>query len=147
MLVLHYVLLSFPIYSFVLCDADKQSNTPLSHSLVPRVRIDAFRILSCSREERLTIMEILREAANWVRLVLDTTEDRQTERPDNAQYQAWRRARQELFYDYFEADSRQPWAEREEIGVIYESLRWELNRSPGGTRQNQDRGGNVVRLV
>ncbi|KAL9617311.1 MAG: hypothetical protein Q9160_007891 [Pyrenula sp. 1 TL-2023] len=110
--------------------------------LLPRVKIDAPDFATCSRNERRVIVNTFREAASWAQLAVDATEDRQAERPDDEQYQAWRTARRSLLAQFF--GSARPRL-REEIGVIFEALKWELDRSPGGARQNDDNGGNVVK--
>lgn len=141
MWILHLVLFSLAVrFSFSISHAPINLSTYELHS---RARIDAApHIVTCSRNERRVIVSTLREASTWARLAIDTTEDRQTERPDNEQYQAWRWARQAVFLRFFRSFRART---RGEIGMIFESLKWELDRSPGGSRQNDDNGGHVVR--
>lgn len=134
-----FILFSF----FVSFSYAANPTTPSSHVLHSRARIDLAPFVTCSRTERRVIVRVLREAARWVRLAIDTAEDRQVEQPDNEQYQAWKRVRREVFSEYF--GNPRPRIRRE-IGEIFESLKWELDRSPGGRHQNDDDGGNVVRL-
>lgn len=140
--------ISFNLLAYLIlfgrADTLLHKSTPLSShdQLLPRVKIDSPDGTTCNRNQRRIIVRTLRQAAEWAQLAVDTTEDRQTERPNNPQYQAWRTARRSLFAEFFGSTRART---REEIGVIFEALKWEIDRSPGGARQNDDNGGNVVR--
>lgn len=112
-----------------------------SPKLSRRVKIDNPQALSCSRNERRIIVGTLREATTWASLGNDTAWDVTENRPSNEQYQNWRGERRSIFERFFETTSLRT---RREIGQIFNSLLWELERSPGGARQNDDEGGNVV---
>lgn len=118
--------------------------SPTAHSssdLRPRARIDTPNRTSCSRNERRTIVQVLREAAQWTRLMIEAVEDVPTEQPHTMNEALWRRVRRQIFEAHFGGFTPEL---RSEFGVIFQSLQWELDRSPGGTRQNDDGGGNVV---
>lgn len=116
-------------------------NELTSPKLFRRIKVDRPEAESCSRNERRTIARTIREATAWARLANDTAWDVTVGRPSNEQYEEWRVVRREILADFF--GSARPRL-REEIGDIFGSLLWELERSPGGVRQNDDASGNVV---
>lgn len=143
MSILLLIVLSLSTYvSFCHANPAMQVEPP-STKLLPRVKVDQPDIRSCTRNERRKIVRTLREATEWARLANDTAWDRTEGRPDNEQYQAWRQVRQGIFGRFYGSTRQRV---RMEMGEIFDSLLWELERSPGGPRQDQDGGGNVVRM-
>lgn len=136
------IVFSLFIYIFPSLYSTFASASSSSRELIPRVKIDWLGTRSCTPNQRQVLESVLRDASVWARLVTDTTEDRQTDRPDNAQYREWRQAREALFTRYYGSFRR---AIRLEIGMIFQALLWELDRSPGRPRASQNYGGNVVR--
>ncbi|KAL9616711.1 MAG: hypothetical protein Q9160_008431 [Pyrenula sp. 1 TL-2023] len=117
------------------------ATSPLTLNLLPRVKIDRGPdIVTCSRNQRRILVSVLREASRWTQLALDTTRNRRWQDDSDPEYEAWREARRNLFVQYY-GDFRS--RTRAEMSSIFELLKWELDRSPGGRLQNEDQGGNV----